>query len=266
VRPDILDQQGNWYRLIEVDGNIVAVKAMQSGVVSWVGSSDVESSTLRHQVEQILIPLSLPNEAVEHLPKALARCFLNQSPLVHIASGSLGEALIKAIIRQVISAPHAKKLLHRFITRDGTTLIHDGTIYYGFLGLETISQLSIDELISCGLGYKARIILQTARSIIETNLVEEIKIFSSEAATALLQNLKGVGHWTAQVAMCDLRGDWSLYPFDDLAVRTWASKLWTDYHWPHKEKDFLDVWKNMNGAYTGLITFYLLMQSSLDAR
>jgi DNA-3-methyladenine glycosylase II len=265
ARPDILDQQGNWFRLIEVDGNLVAIKAMKSGIISWASSANIELSKIQHRVEHILIPMLLSKEAVEHLPKGLARCFLNQSPLIHIASASLGESLIKAIIRQVISATQAKKLLHLFITKYGITWAHNGTTYLSFPELELISQLSLDELTLCGFGYKARIIQQTARSILTTNLEEEVNNVSSETAIALLQNLKGVGYWTAHVAICDLRGDWSLYPFNDLAVRTWASKLWTDYHWPSNEKDFLKMWETINGTYTGLITFYLLMQSSLNA-
>jgi len=263
VRPDVFDQEGNWYRLVDVDGKWALIKAMPSSQVSWISSGDIEPIRVQRRIEQILRPVLLPEEALQHIPAGLAKGFKGISPLVHVASASLGEALIKAVIRQVISASQARKLLHRFITRFGTSCSYDGTTCYSFPSLHTIIQLPLDDLVSCGLGFKAKVIQQVARSLLENNLEEQVRNVPTDVAITMLQRLKGIGHWTAHVTLCDVTSNWSLYPFDDLAVRRWAMQLWPEGNWPTRQLDFLRVWQEMNGAYTGNITFYFLTFGSL---
>jgi len=263
VRPDVFDQNDNWYRLIEVDGNWALVKVMKSGVVSWASSGVVQPSKIRHLTERILIPIILPSVAVQNLPPLLAKHFIEMSPLVHVASVTPGEAVIKAIIRQVITASQARKLLHRFIVQFGNTCTHEGVTHFSFPPLERLAQLPLDELTKCGLGFKARVIQQVARSLLEDNVEESVSKVPTQVALAILQKLKGVGQWTARVALCDFKGDWSLYPFGDLAVRTWTNRFWPDSDWPCSENEFRAVWERRNGNYADRIAFYLLTYGNL---
>lgn len=258
LRPDVFDQQGTWYRLIEVDGKQVAVKAERSGMVSWWSSDVVTTARVVQQIERLLLPICLPQEATGHLPAALADHFIRIAPLVHIASASLGEAVIKAILRQVITASHARKLLNRFIVQFGQRQTHNGTAFYGFPSLYVIANLSVNELTSYGFGFKAKVIPNVARTILEAHLEERVDQVPSDAALTLLLDLKGVGNWSARVALCDLMGDWFLYPFEDLAVKTWATRLWPEGNWPMQASDFCQAWQERNGHYTSIITFYLL--------
>ena len=265
LRPDHFDAQGCWYRVVEIAGTLVAIKVLPSGTVCWMSSEHVEESHIQRHLAHFLIPLPFPPEASENIPDNQAVRFLGNAPLVHIASASLGEAVIKAVIRQVISALQAKKLLHRFIAQYGPTLQYDGTTVYGFPSVERMMDLSPDDLIARGLGYKARIIPRIARDLLENQWEEKLQQIPTEMAVELLQQVKGIGRWTARVAICDLTGDWSVYPCEDLAVRTWASRLWPDVAWPRKDTDFFDAWQTMHGHHTGLVTFYVLAQASLAA-
>jgi DNA-3-methyladenine glycosylase II len=74
----------------------------------------------------------------------------------------------------------------------------------------------------------------------------------------MLPSIKGIGQWTAHVALCDWLADWSSYPFEDLAVRTWAGKRWHAVPWPQDKRQFAALWQEINGVYTGIITFSLL--------
>ena len=94
-----------------------------------------------------------------------------------------------------------------------------------------ILEIPLEELVSCGLGFKAKLIKNTITWIKEDGLQERLGNMSAEAAIENLQKMKGIGDWTARIVMCDLSGNWSLYPFDDLAVRTWAARLWPDRNW-----------------------------------
>ena len=263
LRPDYFDEQGRWHRFVEIEGKQVALQVDPSGIVSWKSVERVENDHVQARLARLFVLLPFPKEAATHLPEDLAARFLRVTPLVHVASATLGEALIKAILRQVISATQAKKLLHRFILEYGPSAVDETTSSYGFPSLESIAALPPADLVACGFGYKANILPRIARDLLDTHLEEKIQHLPSETAIEVLQQLKGVGRWTARVAICNLTGDWSVYPFEDLAVRTWAARLWPGIPWPREEKAFLQSWQETNGPSTGIVTCDLLAQANL---
>lgn len=265
IRPDFFDEECNWYRLLRIDEALTLIKITKSGTIFWNSSTILEVNVLKKIIKQLIVPIELPDCATIHLPGQLANRFKNLAPLVHVSSASLEEALIKAIIRQVIKAEHAKKLIHRFITSFGESYNYDGVICYTFPTIEKILELSLDDLVSCGLGFKAALIKNVAKKIEKDNLKQKINVVSTETALEILQEIKGIGHWTAHVTLCDLKGDWSLYPFDDLAVRTWASNLWSGYNWPQNPQVFRQEWERLNGSYVGQITFFLLALATMPS-
>src|SRR5581483_8283148 len=226
AQPYTFDQQGNWYRLLHIEGVPVSIKVSSAGIILWTSPGIVNDADVQRSVEQLFSLVPLSREAVAHLPSQLAQRYLNLAPLVHIASPTLGEALIKGIIRQVISAAQARKTLHQFVTRLGASYQFEKLTYYNFPTLESIIQLPLEELSACGLGFKAKIIQYVAHRLLEENIESQMRLCSSSDAVLLLQHLKWVGDWTARIAVCDFLHDWSQYPFSDLAVRKWARLLW----------------------------------------
>jgi len=263
VRPDCFDNNRNWYRLLDIEDSLTAVKITGSGFVIWGSHSPLTSKAIKTRVHQLVIPIELSDEAIAYLPKSLAENLKSLAPLVHIASASLEEALIKAIIRQVITAGHAKKLIHRFITRFGESYEYEGLVCYRFPTSERILEIPLEDLISCGLGFKAKLIKNIVEKLAKDGLREKLGNTPVSLTFEHLQEIKGIGRWTAHTALCDTTGDWSLYPFDDLAVRTWASKLWPNRNWPTDPEDFRKEWENLNGNYVGQVTFYLLALATL---
>ena len=258
AQPYAFDQQGNWYRLLHIEGVPVSIKVTPLGMTLWASPGIVKDADVRRCVGQLFSLIPLPQEAVAHLPARLAQRFLDRAPLVHIASPTLGEALIKGIIRQVISATQARKVLHQFVTRLGASYQRENLTFYNFPSLESIIQLPLEELSACGLGFKAKIVQYVAHRLLEENIEDQVRQCSSSDAILLLQRLKWIGNWTARIAVCDLLHDYSQYPFSDLAVRKWAKSLWQEGNWPDDESAFGHAWKQINGEHTDLITFYLL--------
>lgn len=263
LHPDCFDDQGCWSRLVDIEEKPVAIKVLPSGTLCWSSPEHIEEEQVKARLAQLFIALPLPQEALMVLPETLATRFRSQMPLTHMASPSLGEAVIKAVIRQVISASHARRLLHRFLTVWGPSLFDGETHSYGFPSLKQIAQLSSESLQAEGLGYKSRLLPRIASDLLEQHIEQQMTHLSHEALVERLQQVKGIGRWTARVAVCDVTGDWSVYPFEDLAVRTWAARLWPEYAWPKNEKDFLSAWKEVNGIYAGVVTFYLLAQAQI---
>jgi len=256
--PGYFDHQANWHRLISLDGKPVTINVSPEGCVQWSCHDAIESAKVQETVHRLLISLPLPEEAKKSLPRELEARFRSLHPLVHITSLSLGEALMKAIIRQVITAGHAKKLTDAFIRHYGEKQVYDGKTYYDFPSLEAIAKISLEDLQTEGLGFKAKVVHWAALCLLENDLEAKIAQVSPQEALALLTSIKGIGRWTAHVALCDWLANWSYYPFEDLAVRTWAGKLWGGVQWPHDERQFAACWQQINGDYAGVITFYLL--------
>ncbi len=133
-----------------------------------------------------------------------------------------------------------------------------GKMFYDFPSLEAVAKISLEDLQTDGLGFKAKVVYGTVRYLLENDLEAKISQTTPQEALDILTSIKGIGRWTAHVALCDWLANWSYYPFEDLAVRTWAGKLWHSVQWPQDERQFAALWQEINGDYTGVITFYLL--------
>ena len=258
VHPDYFDHQATWYRLVFVDGKPVVINVSPTGRVRWSCSETIEDTKVRDVVNRLLISFPLPDDMRVPLPQELEARFRYFDPLVHVTSLSLGEAIMKAIIRQVITAGHARKLIDSFVRRYGERWVDNGRSYYDFPIVEAIARIPLEELQAEGFGFKAKVVHETALSILEHDLESKVAKQSPTEALDVLMSIKGIGRWTAHIAVCDLFADWSHYPFEDLAVRTWARKLWSGVQWPQDDQEFAAYWQQINGDQSGIVMFYLL--------
>jgi hypothetical protein len=108
------------------------------------------------------------------------------------------EALVKAILRQIVRAGHAKRLISDLIRRFGPA--RKGL--YGFPSLSALRSAKRSDYAGLGLGMK------TDRIVDCINRDPEIWQHEPES-------LHGVGPWTSAILRMDLNADYSFYPFDD---------------------------------------------------
>jgi 3-methyladenine DNA glycosylase/8-oxoguanine DNA glycosylase len=113
-------------------------------------------------------------------------------------------------------------------------------------------------LLLCGLGFKAKLVEQFFTLERNQSLFTEIGKLEASAIYRELVSLHGVGHWTASVAVATYTGNWSLYPCEDLAVRTWASKILAKCDWPNAPDTFEARWRERFGEHVGAATLLLL--------
>ncbi len=260
--PDFFGIDLTWHRIASLESNLVALSVSQEGIVLWHSQNLVRHDDVREKLSQLLLPLPLPEVIDTLIPSALAKFFRSRAPLVHIASETLWEALVKGIIRQVITALQAKKVLHRFITCFGDKLEYHNSIYYAFPTIEAIIQASFDDLLACGLGFKAKTIVHLAEVLSEQKGLEDfVRVASPEEALKTLIAIKGIGNWTARVAYCDLTVHWDEHPYD-LAVRYWARQCISSVEWEKSEVDFQEQFNKKAGPYVGAIMAYLLVYGS----
>jgi DNA-3-methyladenine glycosylase II len=174
------------------------------------------------------------------------------------------EALADSIIEQQISLAVARTLEARLTKMFGDSLVVDGQTYYAFPVPECLASATSEQFRLCGLSsMKGDYIRSAAERIVKGELdLESLRnTMDSEAIITELVKLKGVGRWTAELAI--LRGMHRLdaFPADDLGLRRSISRRYQrDGKISAGEaRNIADQW----GEWKGLAAYYLLIADQM---
>lgn len=176
-------------------------------------------------------------------------------------TSDLWEAIATAIIRQVVRAPHAKRLYREFCQAYGQHVTHlNGEEYTLVPTAGTVLGLRDEQFASVGLTFK-RLPLRAAA---ETYLKHEAHWHDlpPEALAEELQRIPRIGPWTAGAAVADYTNDFTYYPYADLAVRTWAKRAAPSQTWPDSEQAFGPLWQRLAGDQLATLTLLTLAWGS----
>ena len=155
------------------------------------------------------------------------------------------DAIGTAIIRQVIRATHAKRLYLAFCEAYGQCVTFmNGDGYALFPAAEVVLGLRDEQFAAVGLTFKRRPLCAAAEAYLKHGV--QWRELAPAALVRELQQVPRIGAWTAGAAVADFSNDFTLYPFADLAVRTWAKRAAPSYPWPDNEKTFAGVWQAPN--------------------
>ena len=171
-------------------------------------------------------------------------------------SGGYFEALIKAVIRQLVRAGSARSSIAMLVQRFGTRRVVEGKEYYGFPSSETLANASRAELALCRLGYKWRLIKQLSRDVASEELdLLELETLDTVDVIQILSDYKGVGYWTSRIFCFDGLKRINTYPTRDMSLLKAISLI---YHqgesisWNELE-DFFEYYRD----YVGVAATYL---------
>ncbi len=176
------------------------------------------------------------------------------------------EALVDSVVEQQISIKVAKVLEAKIIKKFGATLQLDG-LYYEYPTPQAIASASMEELRQCGLSQrKAEYILCFSKLIKEGRLnLEKFKQYENpEAIIKELDEIRGVGVWTAELTMLRSMNKWGALPADDFGIRRAISH----YYCQDKKitssqaREIAEAW----GKWKGLAAFYLIAAETLGLR
>jgi len=170
------------------------------------------------------------------------------------------EALVDSIVEQQISIKVAHTIEEKIIKKFGKTLIIDGETFYAYPSPQNIADVSFQEIQNCGLTKrKAQYIQGAAQLIVNGKLdLEQLKNQKFfEKVLAELDEIRGIGVWTAELTM--LRGMQKLeaLPADDLGVRRVISRYYCGGK-PIKSDEAREIAK-LWGRWKGLAAFYLII-------
>jgi DNA-3-methyladenine glycosylase II len=176
----------------------------------------------------------------------------------------LWDALATSIIRQVIRASHARRLYTSMCDAFGPSFATAHGKVAAFPDAHTVLALTDTELTQLGLSFK-RDVLRGAAQAYLTHGQQWARLPYPDLVEALTA-VRRVGEWTARATVADYSNDFALYPYGDLAVRTWAAAMDTDTSWPGTDAAFARTWENMAKADLSTWTVSTLAFGALHGR
>ncbi|WP_236981460.1 DNA glycosylase family protein [Mycobacterium kiyosense] len=176
----------------------------------------------------------------------------------------LWDALATSIIRQVIRAAHARRLYTAMCAAFGPHFDTKHGATAAFPDAHTVLALTDTDLTELGLNFK-RDVLRAAAQAYLAHGQHWATLPHSDLVEALTA-VRRVGEWTARATVADYSNDFALYPYGDLAVRTWAAAMDADTSWPATDAAFAQAWKNMAQADLSAWTVSTLAFGALHGR
>lgn len=168
--------------------------------------------------------------------------------LVRLATPSVWEALATAILRQVIKAEQARKLIAGFRAELGEEVAG----YRCFPLVDAVTNASNDLYTRLGLSF-----FQSALQNAATWMQDYEPCAPDELLTELL-SIPRIGPWTAGVVVADVTNDFSFYPQSDRAIRLRASGLSDKRPWSTDGRKFEQEWRALTGVDNSACTMLAL--------
>lgn len=178
------------------------------------------------------------------IPESLRSALEEQGPVQRLRTADLWEALATAIIRQVIRTDQARLMYHRFCDAYGTPLPGAGPS--AFPRPENVLALNEDDFAGLGMAFKRRPLIAAAEAFTESG--PKWAELPADVLVEEVQAVPRIGPWTAGAAVADVTGDFSLYPYGDMAVRKWAAQACPDIDWPADEATFARWWRSFSAT------------------
>lgn len=190
--------------------------------------------------------------------------------VVRLANPSLWDAIATAIVRQVIRAEHARKLYRHFgrsLAAGGPASARDEALMH-CPPPDRVLEVSETEFGALGMAFKRPALRAAATAYLEHGEYWSSLARSADSRHELVARLMSVpriGSWTAGAAVADFTNDFGVYPFSDLAVRTWAQRMAPELSWPNGEAEFRALWQRMTGARVSEWTALTLAWGGISA-
>ena len=169
------------------------------------------------------------------------------------------EAIVSSIIEQQISLKAARSIKTRMIKTFGDVLKLDNKIYYAFPTPEILSKLEKDDLRGVGFSFrKAEYVIGLSDNIIDGAVdLDMLKTRDTRDIIDVLLNIRGVGIWTAELAVIRGLHRFVVVPADDIGLRRIVSHYYNEEN-PVSSDDLREIAK-IWGIWSGLAVFYLVI-------
>lgn len=268
---------GCFSQVINIGGKLVLVSVTSKGTIDKpelnveLKSNSALSIDEKRKAEETInyiFNLKFPLSTFYELSKAdpiMVQITQKLYGLKNPTTPTVFEALVDSIVEQQISIKVALTVEHRLARKFGDQLEIDGDTYFVFPASQNIANASINEIQKVGLSRrKTEYIREAALLIVGGKLdLEHIKTHvRSEQIIAELDEIRGIGVWTAELTM--LRGMQKLdaFPADDFGIRRVISKYYCSGKAvdTSEAREIAKAW----GNWKGLAAYYLIIAEAKD--
>ena len=270
-------ETGRFWQVIRANGKLIFVTVEASGIVDKPELHAEFKSNMKISVED--------KKKAEAAVKTIFSLDLALTPFYETVKGdqvmnaltrklwglktpttpSVFEALVDAIVEQQISMKVATSIERKIVKNFGDTLDLEGQVYYAYPTPQRLAAVSTEELRQCGLSYRKGEYIKGASMLIADGKLDLEKLRSYESSEQIIRELddiRGIGVWTAEFTM--LRGMQRLeaLPADDLGLRRDISRYYRDGNVikSAEARKIAEGW----GNWKGLAAYYLVVASMLD--
>ncbi|WP_435611763.1 hypothetical protein [Streptomyces sp. bgisy159] len=207
-------------------------------------------------------PIELPAAPEQAAP--LLDALVRLGTVARLTNTSLWDAIVTAVLRQVVTAKQAARKHRAFYTAYGRTF---NTVAGEFATVptpETVLGIDDDGFAAVGAKFNRNALRAAAEAYLDRG--EHWATLDPESLIKELVEVRRIGPWTAAAAAADFTGDFSIYPHGDLAVRTWARKAAPALDFPSSDSEFEALWRRWAPARTQLhaLTLFTLTWGSND--
>ncbi len=270
-------QNGEFTQILKVNSNPVLIKVRSAGTVKQPKLSvNLESNN----------PLNA--ETTAQVQKALKFIFnldfdlfsfyteIKSNPTLHkIAQRLFGlknpttptvfESLVDSIVEQQISIKVAHTIEERIVKRFGEKITLDDNTFFVYPTPQAVAESGVDEVRQCGLSQRKAEYIHNAAALIAQGKLDLEGLKNQPDAEHIIKELdeiRGIGVWTAELTM--LRGMQRLdaLPADDFGIRRVISRYFCGGR-PIKTVEARQVAESF-GRWKGLAAFYLIIAEVLD--
>jgi DNA-3-methyladenine glycosylase II len=267
---------GEFRQVLRVNGKLVLAAIKSMGTVdkpklsAELKSTSAISEADKKKAEEII--RSLFNLDLDLKP--FYQHVKNDKTMTHITQKLFGvksptaqtvfEALVDSIVEQQISLKVANVLERKMTKKYGGSLRIEGETYYAYPTPKSLATASIKELRQCGLSQrKAEYIKGLSTLIAEGKLdLEKFKGYDDpDEIVREMDEIRGIGVWTAELTMIRAMQKWDAMPADDLGLR----RVTTHYYCGGKRITSVEARQIAQnwGQWRGLAAYYLVVAEML---
>ena len=207
------NRKGDWWYGVAADK---AFKIRQANAELEFANVDEKFVTHYFGLEDDLLKIRGKIGRDEHVKKAL-QTFWG----LRIVRQDPWECLVSYICATYKSIAAIKQMLLKLSKKFGERVALDGCDFYTFPTPDKLAKATANSLATCGLGYRAKYVLETSKRICESNVdLESLRKMSYPQAKETLLSFSGVGSKVADCVLLFSLGKLEAFPVDVWVKRT----------------------------------------------
>jgi DNA-3-methyladenine glycosylase II len=272
-------ENGRFWQVIRINGKLILV------IIESLGTIDEPELSIESKSDGIISGNDLT--AIEEKVRALFGLDFDLKPfykgikndpimvkMTHRLYGlrspttaSVFEALADSIVEQQISLNVAHDLEVRLIKTFGDVLKVNNEVYFAYPTPQKLAYATVEQLRKCGLSRRKAEYIKNVSELVDDGRLdlEKLKDYADMSAIVKeLDEIKGIGIWTAELTMVRGMRKLDALPADDLGLRRVISHYYCNDRRISSEetRTIARKW----GKWKGLASYYLIVAESLGIK